>query len=169
MLAKIAKKNYNIIGEIIELFLVKISFLMRLFLNLNILILLENQKLYAEIINSIDYIIAVPISYKRFLERGYNQSKLIAYSVSKSLKIPYANLCLIKIKHNKRQSELHISERHTNTNGVYKVFSQNRINGKNILLIDDIYTTGSTVNECCKTLKQAGASRIFVATIAKAL
>ena len=116
----------------------------------------------------IDFIIAVPISFKRYLERGYNQSLLVANKISQILNIPIAKHCLIKYKNNKRQSELSHYERKKNAEGVYKILSNKKINGKNILLIDDIYTTGATVNECSITLKNAGVNYILVATCTRA-
>ena len=129
-----------------------------------------------EIINTIsyfshtkyDYILYVPISFKKYIERGFNQSYMIAKYVSDGLGIPLLKYGLIKIKHNQTQSTLNISKRRQNVLGVYKACFKKTINDKNILLIDDIYTTGSTLNECSKVLKEAGASNVTVVTIAKA-
>ena len=120
-------------------------------------------------IEKVDYITYVPISFKRYIERGYNQSELIANCISHSLGIPLLKYCLIKIKHNQVQSSLSLTSRRLNVVGVYKVLFKKAIKGKNIILIDDIYTTGSTVDECSKVLKDAGANRIIVATVAKAI
>lgn len=127
--------------------------------------LLDNLKKHS---NTFDIIIPVPISLKRFFERGYNQSSLIAKFLSKSLNKPVGKFILIKTKNNKKQSILGIKEREANVKNTYQVFNANIISGKNLLLIDDIYTTGATVNECSKILKQNGAKNIIVATIAKA-
>ena len=117
---------------------------------------------------TIDYIVYVPISYKRYIERGYNQSYLIAKALSKHTAIPLKKFCLIKIKNNERQSELLHEQRENNTKGVYCVNKLHEIKGKCLLLVDDIYTTGATANECSKVLKMAGANSIIVTTIAKA-
>ena len=119
-------------------------------------------------VNDIDYIVPVPISFKRYMERGYNQSYLIAKHISEKVNKPLCRFVLIKSKNNKKQSELGVKARITNVNNVYKVLNTKIIYGKNILLIDDIYTTGATVNECSKVLKQSGVKNIIVATIAKA-
>jgi predicted amidophosphoribosyltransferase len=83
----------------------------------------------------------------------------------------YKNKCfkkaLVKTKNNKTQSKLDINQRKNNVKSVYEV-KQNKIKDKKILLIDDICTTGSTVNECAKVLKKAGAKSVIVATIAYA-
>ena len=72
-----------------------------------------------------------------------------------------------KVKNNNTQSKLNKEERAENVKNVYKITSNKEIINKNILLIDDIYTTGATLNECSRMLKQAGAKKIDVLTIAK--
>ena len=114
----------------------------------------------------IDYVLYVPISLRRFYERGYNQSYLLAYKISKEINIPLVKYGIIKIKHNKRQSELSHKERVSNIKNVYKVNKLYNFEGKSVLLIDDIYTTGNTVNECSRILKECGVKRIVVATVA---
>lgn len=125
------------------------------------------QNLIKANIGWIDYIVYVPISFKRFLERGYNQSYLIAKHISKKTNKPILKYVLKKTKNNKKQSSLKINERFENVQNVYRVMRKDIIKGKNILLLDDIYTTGATVNECSKVLKEAGAGQILVATVAR--
>ena len=105
--------------------------------------LLNNKKMF-EIIKSYDTIVPVPISRKRKKTRGYNQSYLIAKDLT--------NIIGIKLE---------------NIKGVYEIRNTKRIINKKILLFDDIYTTGSTVNECCRMLKKANPDKIGVLTIAK--
>ena len=116
-----------------------------------------------------DIIIIVPISNKRKLERGYNQSELIAKEISKIIEVPIEKKVLYKIKNTVPQSTLNKKQREENAKGVYKAKNINRIYNKKILLIDDIYTTGNTVNECANILIQKGIKRknIGVLTIAK--
>ncbi len=161
--------SYKYIGEIRQLML-KYKFYNHKYLYKFFAYDLSNKLLnyLAKTQTKIDYIVAVPISFKRYLERGYNQSWLIASEVSQVLDVPTLRFCLIKFKHNKRQSELSMFQRATNTKDVYNVFFKKSIEGKNILLIDDIYTTGSTVNECSKVLKKCGANRIIVAVSTRA-
>lgn len=127
--------------------------------------LLISLKAYA---NMIDYVVYVPISLERYFERGYNQSKLIAKFLSNGINKPLLNFVLLKNKNNKKQSKLSVVDRKLNVRNVYKIFNKRNIYGKTILLVDDIFTTGATVNECSKILKQCGVSSIIVATIAKA-
>ena len=116
--------------------------------------------------NHIDYVLYVPISLFRFYERGYNQSFLLARKISRDIKIPLLKYGIIKIKHNKRQSELAHKDRFLNTKGVYKANTIYELNNKTVLLIDDIYTTGNTVNECSRVLKECGVKKVVVATVA---
>lgn len=114
-----------------------------------------------------DIIIPVPISKKRKKERGYNQSLLIAKEIAKNENIKLKDNVIVKAKNNTTQSKLNKEERTENVKNVYKITKNKEIIDKNILLIDDIFTTGATLNECSKMLKQAGAKKVDVLTIAK--
>ena len=128
--------------------------------------LLKNKKFF-QILKSYDTIIPVPISKKRRKERGYNQSELIAREIAKRIGVGYQNQCLIKVKNIVEQSKLNKEERQKNIQGVYELQQPHKLRDKKILLIDDIYTTGSTVNECSKVLREAKPKKIGVLTIAK--
>lgn len=125
----------------------------------------NNEKLY-RFLKKYDIIGAVPISKSRKRERGYNQSELIARKIAKTLLIPFENV-LIKTKNNSPQSNLNKKQRLENVKNVYKVQNEQRIKEQNILLFDDIYTTGATANECARMLKQAGSKNVGILTIAK--
>ena len=114
-----------------------------------------------------DIIIPVPISKKRNRERGYNQSLLIAKGMAQNKNIKLRNNVISKAKNNNTQSKLNKEERAENVKNVYKIANNKEIIDKNILLIDDIFTTGATLNECSKMLKQANAKKVDVLTIAK--
>lgn len=126
----------------------------------------NNKKIYL-FLKKYDIIIPVPISTKRRKERGYNQSALLAKDISKACNLQYYDKCLLKDKNIKPQSSLNKEDRIKNVENVYSINNQEKIINKKILLIDDIYTTGSTVNECSKVLKQAGVNSIGILTIAK--
>ncbi len=127
---------------------------------------LKNKKFF-QILKSYDTIIPVPISKKRRKERGYNQSELIAREIAKRAEINYNNNSLFKTKNIVEQSKLNKEERQKNIQNAYQLQNGKTLENKKILLIDDIYTTGSTVNECSKTLKQANPKKIGILTIAK--
>lgn len=128
--------------------------------------LLKNKKIF-ENIESYDTIIPVPISKKRLNKRGYNQSLLIAKEIAEQTKLELLNNCLIKTKNIIEQSKLSKEERIQNIKGVYAIKNRKLIQNKKILLIDDIYTTGSTVNECSKILRQGNPSKIGILVLAK--
>lgn len=128
--------------------------------------IIKNEK-FCKNIKSYDIIIPVPISKKRSKERGYNQSYLIAKELSQKLNIELVNNCLVKSKNIIEQSKLNKEERIKNIQGVYTLINPMKIEGQKILLIDDIFTTGSTVNECCKTLHKTNIKEVSVLTIAK--
>lgn len=129
-------------------------------------LIIKNKKI-CRFIKNYDIIIPVPISKKRLKERGYNQSELVAMKIAKALQIEYIKDSLIKEKHIKTQSLLNKEERRHNVYNAYKVVNEDKIKGKKVILFDDIFTTGSTANECSRILKLAGASKIAVLTIAK--
>lgn len=128
--------------------------------------LLKNEKLF-EIIKRYDTIIPVPISKKRKMKRGYNQSELIAKEIAINSGLTLETTSLSKTKNIIEQSKLNKEERIKNIQGVYELKNTKKLLNKNILLVDDIYTTGSTANECCKILKEAKPKSIGVFTIAK--
>mgnify|MGYP000918051401 CR=1 FL=1 len=118
--------------------------------------------------NEFDIIISVPLHKQKEKKRGYNQAYLISKELSKIMHIPEESNLLIRIKNTPSQSLLHKNERCNNIKNAFKVTDVNNVEGKNILLIDDVLTTGSTVNECSKVLKKAGASKVDIAVIAVA-
>ena len=128
--------------------------------------ILKNKKMF-ENIKKYDKIIPVPISKKRQKERGYNQSLLISNEISKKANIEVEKNCLVKIKNIIEQSKLNREERNENIQNVYELRNKEILFNKKILLIDDIYTTGSTVNECSKILRQANPMKIGILVLAK--
>ena len=128
--------------------------------------LLKNKKIFEKIKNY-DTIIPVPISKKRNKTRGYNQSLLIAKEIAQQTNLELVNNCLIKTKNIIEQSKLNKEDRTKNIQGVYELKNKKMIENKKILLIDDIYTTGSTVNECSKILRKGNPSKIGILVLAK--
>lgn len=122
-----------------------------------------------EILKTYDIIIPVPIHNKRRKERGYNQSALIAKEFCKNInELEYEDI-LIKKKNTIAQSTLNKEERLKNAIDMYKIKEnkQDIIYNKNVLVFDDIYTTGATANECAKAIRGANSNKIGVLTIAK--
>ncbi len=129
-------------------------------------IILKNEKTCG-FLEKYDIIIPVPISRKRKHERGYNQTQLIAKEIAEILNIKLGNNILIKERDTKAQSGLSKKDRATNIKDVFKITDYKTIKNMKILIFDDIYTTGSTANECARVLKEAGAQKVGVLTIAK--
>ena len=114
-----------------------------------------------------DLITAVPMHPTDLRRRGYNQSVLLAKELSDLLSIPYADT-LIKIKRTKKQHRLKFRERKTNLKGAFKTADKEAVKEKNILLIDDIITSGITLGSCCGTLAKAKTGIICCAAAASA-
>lgn len=129
-------------------------------------IILKNKKICG-ILKKYDIIIPVPISNNKRIERSYNQTELIAKKVAKDLNIACSDRVLIKKNNIKTQSSLTKAQRQKNVLGAFYIKNSKFIDNKNVILLDDVYTTGSTVNECSKVLKASGAKKIIVLTIAK--
>ena len=111
-----------------------------------------------------DYITYVPMYKKAEYKREYNHSKLLAEKVARILNVPCKTL-LVKTVNNKAQHTLTYKLREINVKGIYKLANQN-VNNKNILVIDDIITTGYTLDEVAKVLQSEGASNVYCATVA---
>ncbi|MBI4117271.1 MAG: ComF family protein [Parcubacteria group bacterium] len=112
-------------------------------------------------------IIPVPLHKRKFNQRGYNQSELIAAKISESLNIEAVNDCLFKIRPTKDQAKLKEDKRLGNLKNVFLCAKPWLVSGRKILLVDDVYTTGATMNECAKVLKEAGAKEIIGLAIAR--
>ncbi len=130
--------------------------------------IIANDEKICRFLKSYDIIIPVPISKKRKKQRGYNQSEIIAKYLAKQLPlVEYQKDVLYKIKDTSPQSLLDKEKREMNIQGAYYIKNEKKVQNKKIVLFDDIYTTGATVNECSKQLKRAGAKEIGVLTLAK--
>lgn len=127
---------------------------------------MNNEKLYG-FLKKYDIIIPIPISSLRKRERGYNQSELLSRKISAMVDIPMETQVLKKEKHNQPQSSLTKQQRKENVKNVYKVQNELKISNKNVLLLDDVYTTGATMSECAKILKGAGCQSVGALTIAR--
>ena len=128
--------------------------------------ILKNEKVCG-FFKKYDIIIPVPIHKKRKAQRGYNQVELIAKELSKNTHLKLENNVLIKQKNIISQSELNKNQRKQNVRDAFKIINVEKIENKKVLLMDDIYTTGNTINECCKKLKKAKIEKIGILTIAK--
>ncbi|MDO5555756.1 MAG: ComF family protein [Clostridia bacterium] len=129
-------------------------------------IIIKNEKI-CDNLKKYDIIIPVPIHKKRKQFRGYNQTELISKAIAKHTGLKLEKNILVKQKNIVSQSELSKIQRKENIKNAFIIKKAEKVNNKKILIFDDIYTTGSTVNECSKMLKQAGAEIVGVVTFAK--
>ena len=116
-----------------------------------------------------DFLTSVPLHKSKMRTRGYNQSQLLAKYMSDKLSIPYADVLKRTVKTTK-QSQQSKDERKKNLKGAFAVkytHTHTTIKNRSVLLVDDVYTTGSTADECSNTLLNFGVSKVYVITIAR--
>jgi ComF family protein len=116
-----------------------------------------------------DVIVPVPLYPKRLRWRGFNQSVLLAREVSRAYGIHMDPFLLQRRHETAAQTRLAEEERRRNVRGAFTLDPDRPIRGKRVLIVDDVYTSGATVNECSRTLKQGGAKEIYVLTLARAV
>jgi ComF family protein len=115
-----------------------------------------------------DMIIPVPLHKKRLRQRGFNQAILLGEIFAGRWQLPLLRNHLRRVRWTEPQVNLSATERLENVRGAFAVSGASDFSGKRILLVDDVYTTGSTVKECAKILKHAGAETVNVVTVARA-
>jgi len=109
----------------------------------------------------------VPLHFNKMKERGFDQAFLIARQVARALKLPLEGGLLRRVKATAPQATMTRTERARNIKGAFEVNRPELITGKNILLVDDVFTTGATVNEAAKMLKENGAGKVYVFTLGR--
>ena len=126
--------------------------------------LLSNHSLIEE---NFDAILPVPLHISRLRKRGFNQSQLLAEKLGEKTSCKVDPYILKRIKPTLAQVGMEKKERMLNVKDAFQLRKGAHIEGRNILLVDDVYTTGATVRECSKTLKQGGAKKVAVVTLAR--
>ncbi|MDO4541045.1 MAG: ComF family protein [Syntrophomonadaceae bacterium] len=112
----------------------------------------------------IDVLVAVPISKNSMDQRGFNQTDLLARQISRHLKIPFVRDAITRVREVSPQRELSREEREQNLKNAFEIRNAAQVAGKRIVLVDDVYTTGSTARECTRDLLDAGAERVSIIT-----
>lgn len=115
-----------------------------------------------------DYIIPVPLHKAKLRDRTYNQSEFIALGINEVLKTPVLNDGIIRTRFTGTQTKLNKQQRKENVKEAFSVNPKYNVSGKNILVVDDVITTGATILECADTLKKAGAAKVWVCSAAYA-
>jgi len=123
-----------------------------------------------ELLAQTDIIVPVPLHYFRFVARRFNQSSLLAWEISKNTGIKHLPCAIKRTRHTKQQTGLSKSQRAVNVKNAFSIRPRYaaQIKGRNILLVDDVITTGSTIKQCVKALLKAGATQVNVLTLARA-
>lgn len=117
-------------------------------------------------INNIDYIIPLPLHWRRKLHRGYNQSEIISREIGKYFEIKVKTNCIKRVRYNKSQTKMTKEKRWENVKDIFAVKNTKQLEGKHILLVDDIATTGASLNFCIKALSTIKDINISVLVIA---
>jgi ComF family protein len=117
-----------------------------------------------ELVAAADLLVPVPLHPKRLKQRGFNQAWLLAQAFPELQAAPDL---LIRVRHTVPQVQLNPKERRDNVTGAFSVAEPARVQGQNVLLVDDLFTTGATARECARVLSRAGAARVEVLTVAR--
>lgn len=138
----------------------------------------SNKREYAEFFGSVlagryghlirrwqvEAVIPVPLYRTKYLKRGYNQAELIAKELSEQIKIPVDTKILVRSRKTRAMKELNDEERLKNLQNAFKL-TENIVKYKKVLLVDDIYTTGATMDACARVLKNGGIKEVYCAGI----
>ena len=116
-----------------------------------------------------DVVMPVPLHVERLRWRGFNQAQFLAQPLARAAGVALDPHSLQRVRPTRPQVDLDEKERRHNVLGAFRVTRPQRIAGRSILLVDDVYTTGATVNECSRALLQAGAKRVDVLVLARAV
>jgi len=124
-------------------------------------------KKYSQDLPQVDSIIPVPLHKKRYAERGFNQAALLARMLAKETEIPMYEHILIRTKNKPHQARLDREGRLQNVIKAFRVVAPKKMQGKRVLLVDDVYTTGATMQTCAEILLKEGATEVYGWTLAR--
>ncbi len=121
-------------------------------------------------LGDVDLIVAVPLHVSKLRTREFNQSVVMAVELAKHVRVPFNACALRRVKDTKPQYEMgNETERRKNVLGAFVVENKKGVRGKSILLLDDVFTTGSTLNECTRVLLKAGVVKVQALTLMRAV
>jgi ComF family protein len=120
--------------------------------------------------DALPLIVPVPLHRSKRSERGFNQAELIARAAVKHLPLPIEVATGVLVRQRATISQVGLSreERIANMSDAFRVRDRRRVHGRTLIVVDDVMTTGTTLSECARVLKQAGAERVWAATVARA-
>jgi ComF family protein len=116
-----------------------------------------------------ELIVPVPLHRKRLRQRGYNQSQLLAEVLGKAWRLPVEVGNLRRVRWTEPQTNLDAVERRSNVVGAFEVNRAQRLAEKRVLLVDDVFTTGSTIRACAEALREAGVTEVLAVTVARSV
>lgn len=118
--------------------------------------------------SNIDYLVPLPLYADKEFKRGFNQAEVICKGISKSMHVPVLTRYVIRKRHTETQTKKHRTERWENVEGSFAVTDEAVLRGKNILLVDDVITTGATLEACTQCLLKVPGVQVSLATLATA-
>jgi ComF family protein len=118
---------------------------------------------------AVDVVVPVPLHPARLRERGYNQAELIARPLARELRLPCRSYLLVRTRPRPDKLTLTLRERWRSVRGAYAIRQGRRVDKLRVLLVDDVLTTGATLDACSRALKQGGASYVAALTVARAI
>ncbi|MDI1431010.1 ComF family protein [Polyangium sorediatum] len=116
----------------------------------------------------VDLVVPVPLHPRKLAERGYNQAALLAHAAADELDVPLAARALLRLRDTTQQAALGRAERHTNVARAFVARSPRAVQGRRVLLVDDVATTGATLSACRDALVEAGARDVITSCVARA-
>lgn len=128
--------------------------------------LYANELIDLDVFKTVDFIIPVPLHQKRFYERGYNQVTTFCEALENKLKIPMLDDILVKTKNLKSQTNKTKEARLENNKNVFLIQNEHKIEGKHLLIVDDIFTTGATIEACAREILKIENTKISILTMA---
>lgn len=112
-------------------------------------------------------ILPVPLHKTRIRSRSFNQAEVIGSIIAKAFSLPFSNNLLMRTRNTESQTKINPLERKINVHGAFQIALSEQIAGKIVILVDDVFTSGATMNECAKILRKAGAKQIWGITLAR--
>ena len=143
----------------------KYKFITRIYEQLGVELALEIKQQYNFVLTDVDYIVPIPLARLRQRWRGFNQAEILGEKLASHSEIKISNI-LIRKKNTKTQKDLPQEARFKNMRDAFSIVPGAQVKGKNIILVDDVCTTGATLRQAVKTLKQAGANKVNCITLA---
>ena len=119
----------------------------------------------ATLVEAVEAVVPVPLARERERERGFNQAELLAQRVARRLGVPVRPRWLARVRATRPQSDLVAAERRANVRGAFRAAPE--VSGRHVLVVDDVLTTGATLGECARALRDGGARRVGVLTVAR--